>query len=49
MVLFLHEGAELYVAAVDEEDRLNLDGIRISEHDGVAGNVACERALCVNG
>ena len=39
MVLFLHEGAELYVAAVDEEDRLNLDGIRISEHDGVAGNV----------
>ncbi len=39
MVLFAHEGSELYVAAVDEEDRLGLVGARIPEHDGVAGNV----------
>lgn len=39
MVLFLHEGTELYVAAVDDEDRLGLRGARISEHDGVVGSV----------
>ncbi len=39
MTLFFHEGAELYVAAVDDEDKLGLRGIRIPENEGVVGSV----------
>ncbi len=45
MVLFLHRATELYVAAVDDEDRLGLRGIHIPEDDGIAGDVWSTRSL----
>ncbi len=50
IILFLHEGEELYVAALDEKKSTPFVGFRMPEHTGIAGEVwASGRAIWVSG